>query len=142
MMEASQLEPPTFKTDTPHYQQAQAPSFVPEGTQRSASPSAESNPKLGKLDILGICPLPNNHRLLVVHNGEVYALMGQNNTEDDSQIAVLHVFDRNPLAYQSTFAVIKDTRPDRVGHMIVQAGSIRGQISIEQGKIMWHGETS
>jgi len=141
-MEASQLEPPTLKTDTPHYQEAQTPSFVSEETQIPETSSAESNSKLGKLDILGVCPLPENHRLLVVHNGEVYALMGQNNTADDSQIAVLHVFDRNPLAYQSTFAVIKDTRPDRVGHMIVQAGSIRGQISIEQGKIMWHGETS
>jgi|GEM_PF-2582411 len=145
-MEASQLEPPTLKTDTPHYKQAQAPLFVPtEGPKevtRGVSPSAENNPKLGKLDILGVCQLPDKHRLLVVHNGEVYALMGQNNTHDDSQIAVLHVFDRNPLAYQSTFTVIKDTRPDRVGHMIVQAGSIRGQISIEQGKIMWHGETS
>jgi hypothetical protein len=96
--------------------------------------------KTNRLDILGLCSLPGQKRLLLVNNDDVYALMGQEGLEDDAQVSVLQIFDRNPLAYQTTFTAVPDTRPNREGSMIVQIGSFRGQVSVIQGKIVWQGE--
>lgn len=94
--------------------------------------------KLGRLDIVSVCPLDVDTRLMVVHNGEVYALMAQSGLEDQPRITVLKIFDRNPLAYQSTFAAVPDTRAEREGLYMVQVGVLHGILSLFKDQITWH----
>lgn len=98
--------------------------------------------RLGRLNIIGVCPLSVDRRLLVVHNGEVFALMVQNGPDSQSNVSVLKIFDRNPLAYQTTFTAVPDTRSDRQGLYMLQVGSLHGVISVFKENIAWYQELS
>jgi hypothetical protein len=112
----------------------------PEPPSKPPVPVAPAAPvaKLGRLDILSVCPLDVDTRLMVVHNGEVHALMAQSGLEEQPRITVLKIFDRNPLAYQSTFAAVPDTRSEYEGLYMVQVGVLHGVLSLSKNRIAWH----
>jgi hypothetical protein len=103
-----------------------------EATQGSVS-------KMGRLEIMGRCPLLVGGQLLMVHSGDVYALMAQSGDNPD-QVVVLKVFEHNPLAYQNTFTAVPEKRTGQQGLYVVQAGTWRGMISSFQGTLTMHTE--
>ncbi len=81
-----------------------------------------------KLDILGVCSIDANKRLLLINNDDVIALLGQVGT-DNNHLRVLKIFDTNPIAFQNTFTAVREARPDRQGLFMVQVGLWRGIVS-------------
>ncbi|WP_303673022.1 hypothetical protein [Vampirovibrio chlorellavorus] len=92
---------------------------------------------LSDIQILAVCPLFGDRRLLVVSSNGIYALMGQVGLQQP-QVAVLKLFDHNPLAYQNTFTAVAEAHADSQGMFLTQAGTWRGIISTFQDKITLH----
>lgn len=94
---------------------------------------------LGNLEVLSVCVLSPEKRLLVVQSKEIYALMGQYGTEQP-QISVLKVFGHNPIAYQNTFTAVEEAQAGAQGMFVVQVGTWHAIISTFQDKITLHTE--
>lgn len=94
---------------------------------------------LGNLEVLSVCPLAADRRLLVVHSNGVFALMGQVGLEQP-QISVLKVFDNNPLAYQNTFTAVAEAQAAAQGMFVTQVGTWHAIVSTFQDKITLHTE--
>jgi len=94
---------------------------------------------LGNLEVVGICQLSMERRLLVVHHDGVYALMGQNGQEK-ADVNVLKVFEHNPLAYQHTFTAVEEANAAGQGMYVTQVGTWHAIISTFQDKITLHTE--
>lgn len=94
---------------------------------------------LGNLEVLSVCPLTADRRLLVVHSNGVFALMGQVGLEQP-QISVLKVFDNNPLAYQNTFTAVAEAQAAAQGMFVTQVGTWHAIVSTFQDKITLHTE--
>ncbi len=111
-----------------------------EVTASAIQPSQVAPPKefsLSDIQILSVCPLFADRRLLVVSSNEIYALMGQVGLQQP-QVAVLKLFDHNPLAYQNTFTAVAEAHADSQGMFVTQVGTWRGIISTFQDKITLH----
>jgi hypothetical protein len=115
-----------------------APSALAPGSRASGS-AEEMNLTLGNLEVVGLCQLPSDKRLMVVHSNGVYALMGQSGQEAE-HISVLKVFEHNPLAYQNTFTAVEEARAASQGMFVTQVGTWRAIISTFQDKITLHTE--
>jgi hypothetical protein len=94
---------------------------------------------LGNLEVLSVCPLAADRRLLVVHSNGVFALMGQVGLEQP-QISVLKVFENNPLAYQNTFTAVAEAQAAAQGMFVTQVGTWHAIVSTFQDKITLHTE--
>lgn len=106
----------------------------------AVQPSQVAPPRefsLSDIQILSVCPLFGDRRLLVVSSNGIYALMGQVGLQQP-QVAVLKLFDHNPLAYQNTFTAVAEAHADSQGMFLTQAGTWRGIISTFQDKITLH----
>ncbi len=109
-------------------------------TMSAIQPSQVAPPDeflLSDIQILAVCPLFGDRRLLVVSSNGMYALMGQVGLQQP-QIAVLKLFDHNPLAYQNTFTAVAEAHADSQGMFVTQVGTWRGIISTFQDKITLH----
>ena len=106
--------------------------------QKPPQPQA-SELMLGNLEILSICPLDAERRLLIIHNSGVFALMGQSGVEQP-EISVLKVFENNPIAYQNTFTAVAEGQAGNQGMYVVQVGTWRAILSTFQTKITLHTE--
>lgn len=113
---------------------AEPPSTVQPGTV--TPPSAFT---LGNLEVLGVCPLSEDRRLLVVQSNGMYALMGQVGVEHP-QISVLKVFANNPLVYQNTFTAVAEAQAAAQGMFVAQVGTWHAIVSTFQDKITLHTE--
>lgn len=105
---------------------------------RASTPSSQMG-RLGHLDILSICVLSADKRLLIVHNEDVYALMAQVGLENPS-VSVIKIFDHNPIAYQNTFVTVPERRTGQKGLYVTQVGTWRGMISCFQDRITLYTE--
>ncbi|MCE3235453.1 MAG: hypothetical protein K0Q50_1633 [Vampirovibrio sp.] len=94
---------------------------------------------LGNLEVISICPLSNEKRLLVVQSNDIFALMGQSGQEQP-QISVLKIFEYNPIAYQNTFTAVEEAQAAAQGMYVVQVGTWHAIISTFQDKITLHTE--
>lgn len=91
------------------------------------------------LEILGVCQLSADKRLLLVQSQENFALMGQAGLENP-QITVLKIFDHNPIAYQNTFAAAQEGQAGAQGMYVTQVGTWHAIISTFQDQIVLHTE--
>jgi hypothetical protein len=115
--------------------------------QTSAEPLAPTTTTLpqadelmvGNLEIISVCPLSAEKRLILIHNNGLYALMGQSGQEQPA-ISALKVFEHNPIAYQNTFTAVEEGQAGQQGMYVVQVGTWHGIISTFQDKITLHTE--
>lgn len=91
------------------------------------------------LEILGVCQLSTDKRLLLVQSQGNFALMGQAGL-DNPQISVLKMFDHNPIAYQNTFAAAQEGQAGAQGMYVTQVGTWHAIISTFQDQIVLHTE--
>jgi hypothetical protein len=134
LMQRTPTASPEPKPDKLEAQWESQPDIAPPPAP--AQPSALT---LGNLDIAAMCPLTAEKRLIIIQNGEIYALMGQVGLEQP-QISVLKVFDHNPIAYQNTFTAVEEGQAGHQGMYVVQVGTWHGIISTFQDKITLHTE--
>ena len=143
----AQQPKPSAAQNQPHYQdelEAQWHSSPVEPRPRPAAqkaplPNVASELMLGNLEVLSVCSLNAEKRLLVVHNKGIFALMGQYGMEQP-QISVLKVFEHNPIAYQNTFTAVEEGQAGSQGMFVVQVGTWHAIISTFQDKISLHTE--
>lgn len=118
---------------TPQPEQAALP--VPPPSQSDM----EMKLTLGNLEVMGICQLSQDRRLLVVEKDGIYALMAQAG-QDKPQVNVLKIFEHNPLAYQHTFTAVEEGQAAGQGMYVTQVGTWHAIISTFQDKISLHTE--
>lgn len=121
------------------WQESAAPAAESPGTTQSGTVTPPSAFTLGNLEVLGVCALSEDRRLLVVQSNGIYALMGQVGVEHP-QISVLKVFASNPLAYQNTFTAVAEAQAAAQGMFVTQVGTWHAIISTFQDKITLHTE--
>ena len=102
-------------------------------------PAPPAEFKLGNLEVMSVCVLTPEKRLLVVQSNGIYALMGQYGV-DHPQISVLKLFEQNPIAYQNTFTAVEEAQAASQGMYVVQVGTWHAIISTFQDKITLHTE--
>jgi len=116
-----------------------ANAFAQPASSLPAVSAVEMKLTLGNLEVLGICQLLPEKRLLVVQHDGVYALMGQVGQEK-SGLSVLKLFEQNPLAYQHTFTAVEEGKAGGHGMYVTQVGTWHAIISTFQDKISLHTE--
>lgn len=116
-----------------------SPPVEPVGAVQSGTVAPPAGLSLGNLEVLGVCPLAADRRLLVVHGNGIFALMGQVGQENPN-IFVLKVFENNPLAYQNTFTAVAEAQAAAQGMFVTQVGTWHGIVSTFQDKITLHTE--
>lgn len=130
---------PTHPPDSLEGQWQQAPAAEPLKTTQASTVSPPAGFSLGNVEVLGVCPLAADRRLLVVNSGGVFALMGQVGLEEP-QITVLKIFENNPLAYQNTFTAVAEAQAAAQGMFVTQVGTWHAIVSTFQDKITLHTE--
>jgi hypothetical protein len=111
---------------------------APVPTERQ-QPDPATRLTLGKLEVVSMCQLSPDKRLLVVKNEGCFALMGQCGPEKEN-INVLKMFAHNPLAYQHTFTAVEEGQSAGQGMYVIQLGTWHAIISTFQDKITLHTE--
>lgn len=132
------LRPPAGSLEA----QWQEASHFSDSAPAAAQPGTVTPPaafSLGNLEVLGVCALAADRRLLVVQSNGVYALMGQVGLENPD-VSVLKVFETNPLAYQNTFTAVEEVQAAAQGMFVTQVGTWHGIVSTFQDKIILHTE--
>ena len=94
---------------------------------------------LGNLEVMGLCQLSPDKRLMLVQSDGVYALMAQSGP-GQTDVTVLKVFEQNPLAFQHTFTAIEEGKAWGKGMFVAQVGTWRAILSTFQDKIILHTE--
>jgi hypothetical protein len=110
----------------------------------AAAPAAdmpEAAPELAmdRLEILGVCPLTQDKRILLVQSDQQFALMGQAGFENPN-VFVLKVFESNPVAYQQTFAAAQEGQAGEQGMFVTQVGTWHAIVSTFRDQIVLHTE--
>jgi len=95
--------------------------------------------ELGNLEIVSVCPLEGDKRLLLVQSNGVFALMGQVGAQNPD-VSVIKIFENNPIAYQKTFTAIQEGQTGNQGMYLAQVGTWHGVISTFQQGILLHTE--
>jgi hypothetical protein len=117
--------------------------YSPEEQVQPIEPPVPATPPLtltlGNMEVMGLCQLSKDKRLILVHNAGIYALMAQNG-QQEPDIIVLKVFEQNPLAYQHTFTAVEEGQAAGQGMYVTQVGTWHGIISTFQDKITLHTE--
>jgi hypothetical protein len=112
-----------------------APPVEPEAPTEPEPPALS----MEQLEIMGICQLTQDKRLLLVHSAGQFALMGQAGLENPN-VYVLKIFDGNPVAYQQTFAAAQEGQAGEQGMFVVQVGTWHAIVSTFRDQIMLHTE--
>jgi hypothetical protein len=110
--------------------------------EEEAEPTTQTNAgefSMENLEIIGVCPLEDNKRLLLVQSNNIFALMGQVGIENP-QVSVLKLFEQNPIAYQTTFTAAQEGQAGNQGMYVVQVGTWHAVLSTFQQNILLHTE--
>ncbi|WP_373532433.1 hypothetical protein [Vampirovibrio sp.] len=136
MLESFSLTPPeSLEGQWQNEPEAASPPLTePDGVNPAADELS-----LNGLQVLSICSLAPDRRLLVVNSDGVFALMGQVGLEQP-QISVLKIFESNPLAYQNTFTAVAEVQAAAQGMFVTQVGTWHAIVSTYQDKITLHTE--
>ncbi|HEY9687186.1 MAG TPA: hypothetical protein V6C52_09445 [Coleofasciculaceae cyanobacterium] len=115
---------------------------TPPSAEAETEPATQANTgefSMENLEIIGVCPLEDNKRLLLVQSNNTFALMGQVGLENP-QVSVLKLFEQNPIAYQTTFTAAQEGQAGSQGMYVVQVGTWHAVLSTFQQNILLHTE--
>lgn len=122
--------PPTSPVESP-------PTTAPQQPVAASPPATTFS--MENLEIIGVCPLEAEKRLLLVKSNETYALMGQAGVQNPN-VSVLKIFEHNPTAYQNTFTAVAEGQSGNQGMYVVQVGTWHAILSTFQQNILLHTE--
>ncbi|MEB3286297.1 MAG: hypothetical protein VKJ04_02220 [Vampirovibrionales bacterium] len=137
--------PLNFEPLSPNDTFGYAPDPISPQEQPQASAMADSQQQSQHqndeaLNILQSLDMTRFHRLLFISHQQHYALMGQVGPEEDANIAVLKIFNENPLQHDNEFIAIKEGQTPKKEMFVVKLGTWQGVVAVDADQIQLQAE--